>query len=471
MDASTDVLFLLLGALSPAECTRLERWVSSPYMNRSVELVQLCAMLLSKRKEVVVPDEELWHAVQPNSPYNDVRMRRYKSDLHLLVQRFIAFEQYEQSGYESIYLLQQYNKRNLSKHFQRTERALREQLQQMPYRSGEHHVHTWMLEKELDAHIQKNIKRGELPNIEASDRELDIQYLINKLKNYCDALNFKRVVNVQIPINLIDTLVEALPTSPYIHHPYIAIYYQILQMYAHFGDHVYFDQLLALLTTHAPQIAPADLRDMYTFAQNYCIQHINKGNSAYYEVLFKLYQRVLQQKTILDAKGELLPWDYKNIVTLGLRLKEFDWTAYFIENYNHYLPADFQQNARTYNLAKVYFEQRKYTQVLLLLREVEYQDIFYTLGSRWTLLKTYYELAEYDLLETNIESFRIYLLRNTKIAKQQQKQYLALLKYLQQLLRINPHNRKATEQLQEKIRSANDVAERTWLLQKLTELQ
>ena len=62
---------------------------------------------------------------------------------------------------------------------------------------------------------------------------------------------------------------------------------------------------------------------------------------------------------------------YKNITTVGLQVKEYGWVENFIQKYTSYLPKDNRENALTYNLAKVYFSQKKYNQVIEQLREVE----------------------------------------------------------------------------------------------------
>ena len=135
---------------------------------------------------------------------------------------------------------------------------------------------------------------------------------------------------------------------------------------------------------------------------------------------FEIYQTLLE-KGIIFKNGELLPWDYKNIVTLGLRLKEFEWIEGFIKNFNHKLPAKFQENALTYNLANLYFSQKRYDDVIRLLSTVEYKGLYYALDGRWLLLRTYYELQEMEAMESLVESFRIFLLRNKLLSKTKQR--------------------------------------------------
>ncbi|MEY4926674.1 MAG: hypothetical protein RI894_1110, partial [Bacteroidota bacterium] len=151
---------------------------------------------------------------------------------------------------------------------------------------------------------------------------------------------------------------------------------------------------------------------------------------------------------------------------VGLRLEKYDWVEQFLYKYNELLPDDFRENALTYNLAKLQFAKKNYTQVIQLLQTVEYQDIFYSLDSRTTLLKTYYTLDEYEALEANMESFRIYLLRNNVISNFTKKQYQNFIRWLRKIIQT-PATKKAYSILREKIEETIVIADKKWLLQQI----
>lgn len=57
--------------------------------------------------------------------------------------------------------------------------------------------------------------------------------------------------------------------------------------------------------------------------------------------------------------------DYKNIIMVGLYIKELDWVEYFIQNYIEKLFEEYQCNVLIYNFVKVYFYQEKYDEVIV----------------------------------------------------------------------------------------------------------
>src|SRR5690606_12553717 len=127
------------------------------------------------------------------------------------------------------------------------------------------------------------------------------------------------------------------------------------------------------------------------------------------------------------------PSNYKNIVTLGIRLKEFDWTDRFIEKYKETLAPQFRQNAYTYNLASYYVGKKEYKSALKLLQKVEFVDVFYHLDAKAMMLRMYYELDDTEALESLMQTFKAYLNRNKLISNYQNEVYLNLIKYTQKV--------------------------------------
>ena len=134
------------------------------------------------------------------------------------------------------------------------------------------------------------------------------------------------------------------------------------------------------------------------------------------------------------------------------------------------MPAPNQENALTYNLAKVYFAQKKYVKVIEQLREVAYSTHIYALGGKQILLKTYYETDEFLPLDSLIHSFRAYLRRNRVISKDVREQYLNFLRFLKRLSYIDPYKKDKLEKIRSDIQECSAVAQKSWLLEKVSEV-
>ena len=102
---------------------------------------------------------------------------------------------------------------------------------------------------------------------------------------------------------------------------------------------------------------------------------------------------------------------------------------------------------------------------------MSYKDVFDALQGRWLLVKTYYELDEFDALDALIDSFRIFLRRNKSISKSYQKMYLNAIKFLQKIMKIPYESKGLADKLSIQITECNPIAERRWLLTKLEEIR
>lgn len=177
--------------------------------------------------------------------------------------------------------------------------------------------------------------------------------------------------------------------------------------------------------------------------------------------------------------GWLLQWDYKNIVSASLKAGEVEWCQQFIENSKDKIAPEFRENAYTYNLASFHFEQKDYGRALTLLQEVEFSDVFYALGSRVILMKSYYEMVDYDALVSLCAAFKIYLKRTKSLSKYQFSIYFNLVLFTKKtadlrkkLSLMRKESRKAKINfLREKIIEKGNIAQIKWLKTKLKELE
>ena len=182
-----------------------------------------------------------------------------------------------------------------------------------------------------------------------------------------------------------------------------------------------------------------------------------------------MYKEALANDVLLD-NGELSQWDYKNIVTTALRVKDFKWAENFLHEYKPKMPKEDRKNAFTFNMARYYFAIKNYDEVLQLLQEVQYSDIFYQLDAKTTLLKTYYELGEWQPLYSLKDSFRILLGRKRLITPQQKANYLNLLNFSIRVFRMDVKDKPKLRKLKQEISIASNVADKSWLMEKVNEI-
>lgn len=471
-------LYSILQALNKIEQNQLRKYLHSPYFNVNETIISLFEYLTEHINESNDDSElekkRIWRVICPGEKYNDVRFRKYCSDLLKLIEGFLVQQVFEDNELQRhLFLIEAVGRRKLVKFYNSAVRKASRVIEKSPYRSAQRFFNQYQYERSYFNLHEFETKRDEKSNLEEIIRNLDIFYISEKLRLYCSALSRQRILSsMKYEVAFIEELLDYLAKNPdYFQYPSIAIYYQIQLIYTAPDDESHYFKLKDLLGKYSLLFPMREAQEeLYIPPINYCIRKANQGNQNFLEELFHLYRELIE-KGIFTSGGQLSPWHFRNIVFVGLRLKQFDWTESFILNYKEYLPESFRDNAVTFNLARLYWYQKKHDKVIEQLREVEYEDVTYNLGSKSMLLATYYETDEIEALYSLLDSFRVYLNRRKDIPERGRKNYKNLIKFTKKLTRINPRDKKSLEKLKKEIEGTKDFVDRKWLMEKIVELE
>ena len=474
-------LLVLLQNFSKPELKGFYKFLQSSFHNENQDLVKLFEIIEAQfpisndndKKNTNFEKKIVWKKIKGNTPYKDEQMRRICSDLTKKAYHFLAYNEFKKNPMdELIYLLPVINTPSLNKHFSGATRQANLIQQKSSLKNANHHFSKFKIEYQKYRNQEINTKKlPNFENLEKADYHLDAFYIFNKLKNYCDFLAYKNISAINPDIHLFPDFLENLKSSPYINEPCIKSYFYIVSMMLHPDDEVFFQNAKKILEKNYDSFTTQELNTIYIYLKNYCIDtKINNGKSEYFYELFDIFKTLLE-KEINFVDGMLDPKDYKNIITVGLHIKEFDWTEKFIQNYTTRLPRESQDNDLSYNLAKIYFHKKDYQRVIEQLREVEYKNLSYTMGGRLMLLKTYYELKELDALESLLDSYGIYLRRNKLIAREVKQQLMNGIRFTRKLASLAPYDKPGIQKLKTQINNCKTLAAKKWLLEKVEELE
>ncbi|MEL7340360.1 MAG: hypothetical protein AAGM67_07745, partial [Bacteroidota bacterium] len=377
------------------------------------------------------------------------------SRLRQLWEKFVSIESLGQDDrQQELSLLQGLDRWGMEDQISRSYDRFWERHQAAPYKDNAYflHHHQLLAFAELGS---RNQRRGMNAVVLERMEALDLFYLTTRLKYSCEWLNRKFISNLSGEDQLVQALVNELsrPDHPYLAIPAVSIYFQIMQTFLKPEEEAFYQELLNQLDQYAQQFSPRELEDMYNYALNYCIRKINQGKSQYFLEIFEIYKRQLTNRTML-RDGYLPHEHYKNITTVGLRLKKYDWVKSFLDQYKRDLHPDYQENAYTYNLSAYYYEQQRYTEAMKLLQMVSFTDVYMDLSARSMLLRIYYETGDMDSLRYHLEAFRAFLKRNKSISKIKLEQNLALIRFSKKLMRLYKSRRLADPQNYEERRLA-----------------
>lgn len=469
-------LFYALQSLDKYEQNRFQKFLQSPYFNRDPVIVALFNTLsgfINDNSEGQLSKESIWESIVPEKPYDDVRFRKYCSDLLKLLEDYFTQRTLEQTSLlKSTLLLEAIGNKKLDRLYSGNLRAVKAALQQFPYQTADFYFHNYKMEKISYILNEFETKRSERSNVERISENIDHFFLSEKLRIFNIILSRQSIAAHDYEILMKNEVLDHIRKN-YQHYekiPPVALYYQIYLTLAEFDHEEHYFKLKELLDKYSLEFPKDEARDvLYTAAQNYCVQKLNQGNQKFVREFFILYQDLLA-KDIIIVDNELSTWNFRNIVVIGLRLGEYDWIENFIQDYQQYLPDSFRENAVTYSLAQVYFYQKKYDKVIEALQNVEYEDVGYNLNSKTMLIATYYEIDEIEPMYSILESFRAYLNRHKDLPEARRRLYTNFIKFTKKLARTFPGDQKAVEKLKLEIEATPNIASIDWLREKISKL-
>lgn len=481
-------LIRLLFTLRPPEWRRFEAFVQSPYFNQNAQATQLFAHIRKYNSDPLSPalnNEVVFKRIFGQEPGHLQPLHDLSSYLLRLLEKFLALE----SVLNQPVLLQHHLSESLLEqerhwYFQKVWDKSREALSHAGESSARHWLDAYQTWEQGLRHAHQAQKRqASLPieqNLHLAIDALDRFYWIKKLELGCEQVNRSKILNTTDTASAWAGLLNDLETNRahLLREPLIGLYGQVLRMLLNGSDEDYF-QLISRLQDARPKLNPATALALYTYAQNYCIRQINQGNHPFLEELFRIYQTLITEQLLFDEDGTLAHWHYKNITTVALRLKEFDWAGDFLEKYRSRLPVGLQPAVHAYNLAALHYEQGDYHKAMKLLQQTEFADVYYALSAKSMLLKIYYETDDDEALSYAVQAFEVYLRRNEDISKDHQLIHKNLLRYVKKLSRLRErlpvlshHEReKKIDALLEDMTSTRSVANLSWLQEKCKELR
>ena len=477
-------LIQAIESLPKKELRQFQAFVESPYFNKHQGVIKLVEFLNEIAPDFS-PQTFNWNIIIQRIFGGDALKAKkqfgpYTTYTLNLLRTFITQQELkDQEPTQSILLLKGLRRRNLNQPFEKELKKGKTPGLEVATNDTISYKYSYQLADEANTFYNKIGKRKKDDSIKVKHHYLDRYFLLEKLRDSCDMLIRTKILNFEFEDEFLPFILSFIKNNlvAFQEDLQILIYYKIYLMHQTFETSYYFEAL-AILEKKPMSLPIEELKTIYVYLQNFCIEQINKGNSSFLSEIFKLYQSQLNQDLLIED-GYLSQWHYKNIVTTGLRLEETDWVKAFIENFKNRLPKKDQENAYKFNLASYYYTTKQYEKVLNLLLSIEYSDYRYNLGSKALLLRTYFDLEEYAPLFALTDSFRHYLLRNKLMANNMRVGYHNLFKLTRRVAHLKanhevmPHRKveKELSKLKTTIQQTERIFNKSWLIQKVNDLE
>lgn len=471
-------IFNTLLSLNKWEKKSFERFAQSPYFNTSEDIVNLLRVVYTfiDNNKPIPDKEELFKKIYPRQLYNDQKMRLNMSNLFKLLETFLMLQQVEEDPFlQKLKLMSAYNHHNHHKNFHRTYEEATNLLEKQPLRNAKYYEDYYAIE--VERYIEKrNLSRTSDYNFQMLINNFDIYVIAEKLKQGCILISHEQVNSVDYNYGIFDLILKHVEVNKLLNVPVVAIYYYIYNTFKHADKEENFDKLVDIIKKNLHLFPKLEARDILIYANNYCIKMNNMGKEGYARKSFDINKIGIETGAFLE-KGFLSRFTYKNIVTVGIRLKEYQWTEKFIDDYKDLLEEKYQESSYSYNKAFLEYERKEYDVAIKLLQKADYDDLLLSLSAKNILMKIYYELDYIEPLEYLIGSI-IALLKRKKLEQIYKNNYLNICKLTRRLISLKTMTASQRNYLRKKkeitakiINETNPCFEKKWLLEQLDKIK
>jgi hypothetical protein len=456
----------ILQTLSPAERRRFKKWIQSPIHNPNDRISALYFYIDQKNEwtERSLNKEKAFAVLYPDNAYDDQIMRRLLSEFLSIIKAFLAYESlHERRTGDHLILSKLYRDRQLHADAEVELKLADEQLQLQPLRDAGFYLDAYRIQEERFLQIAS---RDKATNVQALADELSRFFVAEILRTACVAASHQAMYKTHYTMPYLDLVLDDCSLGRYDEAPVILVYYHSYRCLTQVADATHFFRLKPMLEGADQWLPMNELRQVFLFGINYCIRRVNTDDTSFMKEVFELYQMGLKQGIFIE-NGFLSRFTFKNIVAAALQLGEMEWTAAFINDYSPRLHIQFRDTYERFCRAKLCYERKDYAQVQSLLFNVVFDDIFLDLSARALLLKTYFETAEWRLLEGYVKTFEQFV-RRKKSLGYHGPNYLNLIHFTHRLMLWRSGKKTLGEaelaSLREQIEAARPLTERVWLL-------
>lgn len=472
------ILPSILQALSTEEAKRLALFLQSPYFvgKKETEAAQRLVAYL-RTPSASAKKEDIHAAVFPGKPFVFNKLEKLFSDTAQHIRHFVETEWQAKHKLSAHGLAAQgdfFLEKGLSDELKKVLVKMDALLSEPLNFDHEHIQQQWFAHGQKAHYLSSLSSKKDDANLMAKLAALDIFYLFERMMITTHLLNLNRMVPV-LTNKEIATLLGGWDV------PGLGAFAKTLEggllweAMQFLGNEVpesekHFANFYTKLRQHENDISPSVLGHLELLASNFCIQMTNRGSLEYRPLVFHFIKKRLSSGAAY-LNGKLPAAMFQSTVSIALLLREFEWALEFIEAHRERIFG--QQPSEVYyrfGLATYHFYRRDFEAVLDILLHLNFEEMQYKFSSKSLEIKALYELNS-DLLDARLDAAKIYFYRETKIPADKKEMYGRFVDFTKRLQRLRSSSEAARlQKLQAELEANPQIAELTWLREKLTEL-
>jgi hypothetical protein len=307
-------------------------------------------------------------------------------------------------------------------------------------------------------------------HLQAASDALDVFFIVEKLRLTGNMVNFENILNINYQAAFVEEILDWSASGQFREVVAVQVYRGILLLLKNPEEASNFEAVKGLLAAHESCFDPQECKQLYTLLLNFCARRINRFNDERFLYEYLEINKLLLTNGLIFEQEKLPPWRYANLVNVGLKTGQTEWTQEFIYQYKNRLPEDYAENAFHFNLAQLHYHKKDFDRAQRDLLRVDFaEDVLLNTGARSLFIKLYYETGQTELLLSFLEATRLFLHRNQLLDARMKSQMQKFIQYTTKLARLEPFEKDKLEKLAAELPPATEMMHRDWVAERIGE--
>jgi hypothetical protein len=412
-------LINLISMLSDEERRKLRKWIKSDFVNKNEDIIAFFEFIDTRSSLTMrtVSKEKAHDYLYPNTPYHDLRIRHLLWMTTEIVENFIIYNSVAQQPSLKMQLLAQYYTKNeLYKFAHNSVEEGIAMMEKIKLRNASYHLQQYQIQA-LYFQINSKNNRSKEFNLQDVIDHVTLFSIIETLKYACIIQSLQKISELKIENHLLEATLTLVENPVFLEDIAVRIYYNIYLVIRDENEAA-FNAFIKDIKENENYFTTHDLKDLYLLAINFCVKKSNQNLQEYTQQAFELYIYAIDKGYLLEHR-EISRFSFTNVVTLGIKLKEFSKTENFIKQYADFIAAEYRQNTVDFNSAKVFFSKEQPQKALKILLTNEFKDMLWNLNAKYMVIKILFEMKDLVLFANHLKAFKNYVKRKTNIGYHQ----------------------------------------------------
>ncbi len=409
--------------------------------------------------------ESIFADIYPDKSFDDQKWRLINSQVLKKIERHLAVQKIlENNELMHLKILETYKELNLKSHYESHLKTARKSFANARIKDTNHHDLLIELEHEQSEFLLSQ-KRNQKLNIQETLDQVDISFLIKKLKFACSALAHESVFSINYDYGILQIGLESIKYLDLSQYPALDLYYSCYLMLREPDQLDRFVNFRKNISRYQNYFKKSEIRSIYLLGINMCIRRLNKGDQQFGKIGLEMYEEALNNKHLF-INNKLSRYSYRNIAMMAIRSGDFIWANKFTEDYKVYLKKSDMNSAYHLNKALIHYHQSELEAARDNIIEADFKDHLINLAAKTLQAKIYFELDEYNLLLSHLDSMEMYIIRK-KVLGYHKQNYKNFISFSRKLIRLPQYDKKKKLKLKDQINEEKILIEKKWFNQQL----